>query len=450
MKRFIPVALLLIVPALLMPGVAVSASAPEIIAITPYPVGSSGWIEYDIKANFTGDLDVFWGADLEDGLTFSDPQLWDSELLEWVPLSNMIEIDSSYLYSDVNTWSVMNIGYVLDTEVYKFRIWVEFPWTGLNDNTGSYIFGFKQESLTLRASIDDGTAYYISTPWYICWDNAIEVVFNNGGEEINNRVIELSLDADDIDWLNVQDDGDDIRFIDNDNTAVLNYKIVDWDYGESATFWVIVPTIEESSDYDSIILYYGNYTATAGSGSELTDPLTISYNYRQIGVNPPTNLDYEVLNDNCVLLSWDKGLGTHNTYIVRKLGTYPISISDGTLVYYGPESDCIDTGIEMGLFPNLNTYYYRAWSENVLGEVSTGYTQKEVTGIMTALLFTLGISAFAFWKRDVWLYIIAAIAVFFFAAQLFEINIYIAIAPFILSLYMIIRAATAWYSSRRD
>lgn len=426
---------------LITPASAASATIP------PDTLGSSGWVEYELTELPLYGSDIFWGYDSSSGIHISNPQIWDSGISEWNDLPSMVEIISTYEYLGADTWGVLSIGELPSALI---RLYVDIPWAGLEQSTGDYIFGFKQTELTLSEYFNNGWDDYTISSWDVEWTNVKEVVFNNPGAELMNQTVILTIDDDDIDWLNVQIDGDDIRFIDNDNATVLDFEIKAWNYSDSATFWVNVPAIDGSSDYDSILFYYGNDIAISGEASGLADELTVNYTYVDISTNPPANITYEVIDDNRVSLSWDKGYGTHNTYIVRKLGSPPASITDGTVVYYGPEKSCIDTGAELGLFLSTNTYYYRAWSENVLGGHSTDYAQKEVTGIMSVLILTLGISAFAFWKREVWLYIIAAIAMLFFSYSLFETNLYIAIAPFILTLYMLIRAATAWYASRRE
>ncbi len=56
-------------------------------------------------------------------------------------------------------------------------------------------------------------------------------------------------------------------------------------------------------------------------------------------------------------LSWAKGVGANNTYIVRKIGSYPIDRTDGTIVYNGTGTSYSDTGLSQS-----TQYYYRAWS----------------------------------------------------------------------------------------
>ena len=48
------------------------------------------------------------------------------------------------------------------------------------------------------------------------------------------------------------------------------------------------------------------------------------------------------------------------TRIVRKVGSAPININDGTVVYEGTEFAYTDTGLTEG-----TTYYYRAFAYNI-------------------------------------------------------------------------------------
>jgi uncharacterized protein DUF2341/PKD domain-containing protein len=64
------------------------------------------------------------------------------------------------------------------------------------------------------------------------------------------------------------DNFSDIRFFDIDDTTELSYWLEDYTYGETAIFWIKLPTDAESDN--SIIIYYGNPDATTTSNSDLT------------------------------------------------------------------------------------------------------------------------------------------------------------------------------------
>ncbi|MCR4316855.1 MAG: DUF2341 domain-containing protein [Planctomycetes bacterium] len=81
--------------------------------------------------------------------------------------------------------------------------------------------------------------------------------------------IELTIDSSNADfWAGVQSTGYDIRVTDSDGYTLLDYFRETWNYaGQSATLWVKVPSIPNSSTKD-IILYYDN--AAAGDVSDAT------------------------------------------------------------------------------------------------------------------------------------------------------------------------------------
>ncbi len=58
-----------------------------------------------------------------------------------------------------------------------------------------------------------------------------------------------------------------------------------------------------------------------------------------------------------VSLSWTKGTGANKTVIVRKTGSFPTSITDGTIVYSNTGTNVVDAPLVNG-----TTYYYSAWS----------------------------------------------------------------------------------------
>lgn len=71
----------------------------------------------------------------------------------------------------------------------------------------------------------------------------------------------------------------------------------------------------------------------------------------------PTNLIASPLSSSQVSLTWNKGAGSCYTKIVRKAYSYPTSIDDGTVAYYGSDRTFIDKNLT-----SSTAYYYKAWA----------------------------------------------------------------------------------------
>ncbi len=76
----------------------------------------------------------------------------------------------------------------------------------------------------------------------------------------------------------------------------------------------------------------------------------------------PTDFFAKTFGESRIDLSWSKGVGANNTYIVRKIGSYPTNRNDGALVYDGTEKKYSDTRLSQSI-----NYYYVAWSYTTWG-----------------------------------------------------------------------------------
>ncbi len=79
--------------------------------------------------------------------------------------------------------------------------------------------------------------------------------------------------------------------------------------------------------------------------------------------NAPSSLNAYSPTDTQISLSWTKGTGAYYTYVRRKVGSYPTSISDGVQVYADTGSGTTDSSLSPGVY-----YFYRAWSRAYDGE----------------------------------------------------------------------------------
>jgi len=145
----------------------------------------------------------------------------------------------------------------------------------------------------------------VKSGWYNgSWAYRKKLTFNNSGqaEDLTDFTVLVALDSSNFDFNKAEYNGEDVRFVDSDNTT-LKYEIERWDKGgQRAWIWVRVPQIDASSSTDYIWMYYGNPGASDGqdvtntwrpkwktvchmaqaSGSE-KDSITNSFDYVQKG-----------------------------------------------------------------------------------------------------------------------------------------------------------------------
>ena len=84
----------------------------------------------------------------------------------------------------------------------------------------------------------------------------------------------------------------------------------------------------------------------------------------------PSSFTAATYNQTQIDLTWTKGDGANNTFIVRKKGSYPSDRTDGTNIYNGTGSSYSDTGLDQ-----KKRYYYRAWSYTSWINNGTTYNQ---------------------------------------------------------------------------
>lgn len=101
--------------------------------------------------------------------------------------------------------------------------------------------------------------------WNSSWSYRKKLTFDNSGQSQNlsNFPVLVKLTNANFDFNKAQDNGEDIRFVDSDDTTQLKYEIENWDKtNEKAWIWVKVPQIDGSSSTDYIYMYYGNSEAS--------------------------------------------------------------------------------------------------------------------------------------------------------------------------------------------
>lgn len=101
--------------------------------------------------------------------------------------------------------------------------------------------------------------------WNNSWCYRQKLTFDNSGqsENLQDFPVLVALTTSNFDFNKAKDNGEDIRFVDSDDTTEVKYEIENWDKANSkAWIWVKVPQIDGSSSTDYIYMYYGNSGAS--------------------------------------------------------------------------------------------------------------------------------------------------------------------------------------------
>ena len=108
--------------------------------------------------------------------------------------------------------------------------------------------------------------------WDTNWDYRKRLTFENGGqtEDLINFPVMVKLTPDNFAYAHCQADGDDIRFLDANDSTELDYHFEQWTYNGISWIWINIPQIDGGSSTDYIWLYYGNSGVGGGQNEEDT------------------------------------------------------------------------------------------------------------------------------------------------------------------------------------
>ena len=109
--------------------------------------------------------------------------------------------------------------------------------------------------------------------WNSSWSYRKKLTFDNSGQSENlvNFPVLVALTDANFNFAKAKDNGEDIRFVDGDDSTELKYEIEKWDKaGEKAYIWVKVPQIDSESSTDYIYMYYGNSGASDNQDADNT------------------------------------------------------------------------------------------------------------------------------------------------------------------------------------
>ncbi|MDP2598660.1 MAG: DUF2341 domain-containing protein [Candidatus Liptonbacteria bacterium] len=104
--------------------------------------------------------------------------------------------------------------------------------------------------------------------WDSSWQNRRTITFNGNSSTaaLTDFPILVNLNSTNIDYSKTQDSGQDIRFVDSDDSTALNYEIDRWDETATSSVWVKIPSIATGTA-DSIYMYYNNTGASDGQNA---------------------------------------------------------------------------------------------------------------------------------------------------------------------------------------
>jgi hypothetical protein len=105
--------------------------------------------------------------------------------------------------------------------------------------------------------------------WNGSWLYRRKIMLNNtaSSEALVDFPIRVSLSSSNIDYTHTQDSGQDIRFVDSNDSTPLSYEIEKWDESGTSEVWVRVPQIDAGSSDDYIWMYYGNASVADGQAA---------------------------------------------------------------------------------------------------------------------------------------------------------------------------------------
>lgn len=195
------------------------------------------------------------------------------ESYEYYPDWQSVELEFNKILTSVrgfDQWYYVQAATITANQTYKFRIWVDIPFRGLNTVSGKYAWGIKPSGESISYANDQGHLYLLD-PWYsLSWDYRIKLTFDNTASsgDLDDFIPLVSVNSTTLDFDHCQNDGDDIRFTDSDGETLLDFYTVTWDNTtEVADFQVEVPTIDAGSSTDHIYMYYGNDGAANGENA---------------------------------------------------------------------------------------------------------------------------------------------------------------------------------------
>ena len=129
----------------------------------------------------------------------------------------------------------------------------------ISKKSGIFLIFFAFLFIFFQFEIPDANAW-----WNPSWTKRRKITFNNSGQAENLQwfPVLITLNSSRIDYGYTKDYGEDIRFVDSDDTTQLPHEIETWNESGTSLVWVRVPQIDSGSSTDYIWMYYGNSGAS--------------------------------------------------------------------------------------------------------------------------------------------------------------------------------------------
>lgn len=229
--------------------------------------GASSWmISFDVSnpkdITIAGELEgayAYWQEPLDSwkGVKGSYLALTGTSALSILDISNptdMIEVDS---WDDEHL-----INNIRNVAVYGDYLYY----------TAHYLSGMR--ILVFGPDRAPPTRPQVNEWWDSRWRNRKTLAFNADAihQDLVGFVIRVHLTGSNFSFSRAGANGEDVRFIDQDNSTELDFEIEKWDAaGQDAVLWAKVPRIDRHSRHtDYVFLYYNNPEAPAASDAAAT------------------------------------------------------------------------------------------------------------------------------------------------------------------------------------
>ncbi|MFC2135430.1 DUF2341 domain-containing protein, partial [Bacteroidota bacterium] len=225
-----------------------------------------------------------------DGLLNSSALNTTREIQIVTPVLESSRISPASPNSTVDLLGYCNASHILGSRVSYYYEWYvdgAFNSSGFVDNgTNNFTAGVEINVANISSSLTsvgdnwnlscrawDGSenSSWLSTSAEIQYSlsKSMTLTFNNSASATNllDFPVLVVLNANRIDYSDIQDQGQDIRFFDEDNTTSLPYEIELWNESGNSYIWVRVPQIDAGSITDFIVMKYDDPLAPDGQNA---------------------------------------------------------------------------------------------------------------------------------------------------------------------------------------